>query len=108
MLNERTGKRELLVRPQAKTDPVKQLAATVLITAYKDLAGKDGPEKQTAIYFFENGRYEFWCHMAGILPEIALEGYVNVRMNGLDRSEIRRLYEQEKRRQTMMASDDDE
>lgn len=58
------------------------LAATILISAYRDLESKSEVLKDKAEYFFIAGRFKFWADAAHLDHAVVMEGYRNVLARG--------------------------
>ncbi len=67
-----------------KVNPYIEVCHNVILSAYKDLVRDKEPFWQRRAHrFFEGGMYEYWAILAGIDPEVAYKGYLNVLENGL-------------------------
>ncbi len=66
-----------------KTNPYRELCHHVLLSAYKDLHDKTPIYRRKARSFFTSGKYKDWTLLAGIDPDVAYQGYLNVLANGM-------------------------
>ena len=57
-------------------DPVKRLAAALLLHAYEDL-GRAGERRAEAERFLEGEGFVFWVGMLGVSPLVAMDGLLN-------------------------------
>ena len=67
-----------------------QLSACVLAARYRDLVDDSESVRQQAWHFFTSGEFEPWADMAHLEYDVVLEGYRNVKANGMPAGDLRR------------------